>query len=278
MERQNGFRSAAQTLFITTVMLFPHAPSSTHEITPPPPTTPIVEPASSIELQQQCTQHILLTADGLSGERTGLESRPFFQPVLEVAGSLNIQSQSIVAENLVDPERDELIAKFHSSMKKAVEQKQKVHLVGYSMGSRVIVEVLASLADPTKDTYDPALLDSIGSVFLLAGRNNDKANAKSHPELPNFPKHYEPISPDVMQIIKETLSGKIYAFAEPDDDIVQTSQTQKQAEELGAQFILVDAPGTHFASKEAGVTVAKVFQEIVERDKLSFLVTNNPTC
>lgn len=276
MERQDGFRSATQTLFVTTVMLFPHA-SSGHEIAPPVP-TPIFEPAFAVELQPQCAKRILLTADGLSGERAGLLTRPPFQPLLEVANSLNIESQSIVAENLADPERDELIAKFRASIEQAIEQNKEIHLVGYSMGSRVIVEVLASLADPSKDTYSPKLLGAIESVFLLSGRNNDPANGQNHPELPNYRKHYEPISPEVMQTIRTALSGKIHVFAEPDDDIVQTNQTKKQAEELGAEFVLVDGPGTHFASKEAGTVVAKYLKDMVQGNQISLLVAKPSRC
>lgn len=220
--------------------------------------------------EKYCPQPVVLFEDGLSGSRDGHLDRAFFQPITTTAESFNTPIHSVIAENLKDPEKKEALTKLRASLEQAADQNQQTILMGYSMGSRIMVEFLASLIDPSSEYYNPRLLDTVAAGIFVAGRNNNSSYASYHPELPNYGEHYRTgISPEILDMLKTRFQGSLFAFAEPDDDTVPMSQTRQLAEELGAEFILVDAPGSHFVSRESGVKIAEKLETVLTKSKAS---------
>lgn len=213
----------------------------------------------------------ILFADGLGGN--GHKSRDFFAPIAKTADSLGVPYQSVVPKDPYDPEKGDWTNKFRKQLEKEVQDGKQVTLIGYSMGAREVLELIAELIDPQHESYNPELLKHINGVFLVGARDNDAKNSTNHPELRNYASHYVAnpadrnsqanITPEIIDKIKLEFSSKTVIFGEPGDTVTPEIQGKQLASRIGASFVSIDVknsdgtPDNHFGLMEAGIPIAQ---------------------
>lgn len=246
------------------------------------------------DIKRACKSHAILYADGLSGSENGHNDRAFFRPVAKTADALNVSYETVFPKDRLNPEKNEWSMNFRKQIEEASGENKQITLMGYSMGAREILVLVASLIDPTKDTYNPQLLEKVSGLIFIGTRDNVGKHAKNHPKLSNYDEFYTDkpddsnlpsnISPQQIDLIKKEFEGRMYVFGQPGDKITPEKQGKNLSEQLGAKYISVSAvdnngqADNHFTLEQAGVPVSEVLEILIKKENERLLTLDRTEC
>lgn len=251
---------------------------------------PIPVSENEVLVKEEPVECTILFADGIGG--SGHKYRDFFIPIAKTADSFGVSYKTVMPLDSNNPEKGEWTSTFRKQLEKEALDNKQVILMGYSMGAREVLELVAELVDSHQETYNPELASRITEVILVGTRDNDARNSKNHPELPNYAPHYAAnpkdsntpanISPEVLDEIKMKFGEKITIFGEPGDTITPEAQGIRLSSQIGAKYISVDVknsngmPDNHFVAKEAGIPIAQTLQTMILEKKCQAPIFTEP--